>query len=135
MEASNIPRFFWISLSFCMVVATLGLLGIAFQSATVSIEIADAKITMSSVLADVKEIRSGLELENMILLKEKEALENLLTELRRTGDDPKKILQTYLMDITLKGYFQERTDRLKDLDVKIKSMEKIIRQNGQMSVD
>lgn len=129
MDTSTIPRFFWISLSFCMIVATLGILAIASQSASVSIEIADAKITMSSALADVKEIKSNLEFENQKLLKEKEALENLLEELNQTQDDPKNILQAHLKDFTIKSSFPEREDRFRDLDVKIQSMEKTIRQN------
>jgi hypothetical protein len=129
MEASNIPRFFWISLSFCMVVATLGILGIALQSATVSIEIADAKITMSSALADVKEIKTDLELENMKLQKEKEALEILLTDLKQATDNPKKILHAFLMNHSFGDNSDKRADRLRDLDVKINTVDKIIRKD------
>lgn len=126
METSNIPRFFWISLSFCMVIATLGILGIALRSATVSIEIADAKITMSSVLADVKEIKSNLEFENQSLLKEKEALENLLSELKQPQNNPQKILQTFLSDFTVEYKSFERTNRLQNLNNKINSMDKLL---------
>ena len=129
METSNIPRFFWISLSFCMVVATLGILGIAFQSATVSIEFADAKITMSSALADVKEIKTDLELENMKLQNEKKALEKLLTDLKQATDNPENILQTFFMNHSFGDNFDKRADRLRDLNVKINTVDKIIRKD------
>ncbi len=131
METSNIPRFFWIALSFCMVVATLGVLGIAWQSASVSIEIANAKITMSSALSDVKEIKTGLEKENQKLLEEKESLESLLAELKQSVNNPQqtpeKILEEFLTDAPVKTDIFQRENRLKDLGTKIDAVEKTIR--------
>jgi len=74
MEISSIPKTFWHALSFCMVIATLGILYIAYQSSSVSIEIANAKITLSSALATSKEIKSALENENERLKKANEVL-------------------------------------------------------------
>jgi septal ring factor EnvC (AmiA/AmiB activator) len=131
METSNIPRFFWIALSFCMVVATLGLLGIAWQSTSVSFEIADAKITMSSALADVKEIKSDLEIENKRLIEEKESLENLLSELKETTenspDNPEKILESFFTGKTSSTPTTEIEKRLHDVTSKIDAIEKTIR--------
>jgi len=112
-----------------MVVATLGILGIAFQSATVSIEFADAKITMSSALADVKEIKTDLELENMKLQNEKKALEKLLTDLKQATDNPENILQAFFMNHSFGDNFDKRADRLRDLNVKINTVDKIIRKD------
>jgi len=68
MNPGNLPKTFWYALSFCMVAATLGLLVIAYRASTVSIEIADAKINLSSALSDVKEVKTNLEIENEKLL-------------------------------------------------------------------
>ena len=67
MDMANIPRSFWHALSFCMVAATLGLLYIAQSSSSVSIEIANAKIELSSAISQVKDIKSDLEAENIRL--------------------------------------------------------------------
>lgn len=77
MDMANIPRSFWHALSFCMVAATLGLLYIAQSSSSVSIEIANAKIELSSAISQVKDIKSDLQAENIrlaeanLLLQEK----------------------------------------------------------------
>lgn len=77
MDMAAIPRSFWHALSFCMVAATLGLLYIAQSSSSVSIEIANAKIELSSAISQVKDIKSDLQTENIrlaeanLLLQEK----------------------------------------------------------------
>lgn len=64
MDISNIPRTFWHSLSFCMVVSTVGLLVIAYKASSVSIKIANAKIELSSAVSQTKEIKADLEAES-----------------------------------------------------------------------
>ena len=78
MDTKNIPATFWYALSFCMVVATLGLLFIAYRSTTVSIEIANAKIELSSAISQTKEIKSDLKVENDRLIASSKALEERL---------------------------------------------------------
>ena len=78
MDTSNIPRVFWYALSFCMVSATLGLIFIAYKSSDISIEIADAKIQLSSALAETKEIKSQLKIENERLFEANKDLEEKL---------------------------------------------------------
>lgn len=58
MDTSNIPKSFWHALSFCMVTATLSIIFIAYRSSAVSIEIANAKISLSSAIGTVKDITS-----------------------------------------------------------------------------
>ena len=81
MDTSNIPKAFWYSLSFCMVAGTLGLLMIAYRASSVSFEIANAKIELSSAIATTKEIKSNLEVENERLNVAKTALEQKLAAL------------------------------------------------------
>ncbi|MFC1685269.1 hypothetical protein ACFL0R_07370 [Pseudomonadota bacterium] len=64
MDISTIPKTFWHALSLSVLVATGGLVFIAYQSSTVSIEIANAKIQLSSAISETKGIKSDLEIEN-----------------------------------------------------------------------
>ena len=61
MELGNIPKVFWYSVSFSIVVSTIGLLVIANKSASISIEIADAKINLISAIDKTMEIRNELQ--------------------------------------------------------------------------
>ncbi len=90
MDITHIPKLFWNSLSFCMLTATIGILYIAYTSSSVSIEIADAKINLSSAVSTTKEIRSKLEKENERLQKINAELSE---ELRRTSVEVAKIMQ------------------------------------------
>ncbi len=85
MDTANIPRIFWHSLSFCMVIATVGLLFIAYQSTTISLEIANTKIQLSTAITETKEIKSELEVENERLKKANKILEEQMTMLERTA--------------------------------------------------
>lgn len=132
METSNIPRFFWISLSFCMVVATLGVLGIAWQSTSISIEVANTKINMSTALSDMRDIKNELELENEKLLNEKKSLRDLLHDLETAyqapNNEPEEILQSYFMTHQSSSNVEEhRQKRLETLDKQIKTLEKTLK--------
>jgi len=69
MDLTNIPKSFWHSLSFAVVVATLGLVVIAYRASSVSIEIADAKIQLISAISETRDFKSALEEENQRLKK------------------------------------------------------------------
>jgi uncharacterized protein YlxW (UPF0749 family) len=79
MDISSIPKTFWHALSLSVLIATGGLVYIAYQSSTVSIEIANAKIQLSSAITETKEIKSDLEAENERL---RQAAEELKTKIR-----------------------------------------------------
>lgn len=83
MDTNNIPKAFWYALSLCMLAATFGLLFIAYRSTTVSIEIANTKIELSSALSETKEIKSELEQENQRLKAASAELRKKVTELER----------------------------------------------------
>jgi len=74
MDIKNIPTSFWHAVSFCMIVATLGLLFIAYASSSVSIEIANAKIELSSAISQTKDIKNDLANENQRLVEANERL-------------------------------------------------------------
>jgi len=74
MDISTIPRTFWHALSLSVLVATGGLVFIAYQSSSVSIEIANAKIQLSSAISETKGIKSDLEIENERLRQAAEEL-------------------------------------------------------------
>lgn len=90
MDTSTVPKTFWHALSFCMVVATLGLISIAYRASSVSIEIADAKINLSSALTTVKDIKGELERENERLKKANEELQAKVASLdkAKNGEGP-----------------------------------------------
>ncbi|MGC9513412.1 MAG: hypothetical protein ACP5D8_07245 [Fidelibacterota bacterium] len=82
-----------------MIVATLGLLGIAWQSTSVSIEIANAKINLSRAISEVRQIKDELEIEQERLIEEKEALNDLLSNLEKapaTSSEAEELLKSYL---------------------------------------
>jgi FtsZ-binding cell division protein ZapB len=82
-----------------MLVATLGLVFIAYRASAVSIEIADAKINLSSAIATVKDIKSDLEKENERL---KKANEELQAKLEGASGDVAKIIRDPAIGIDLK---------------------------------
>lgn len=129
MTSSNIPRFFWISLSFCMIVATLGLLGIAWQSTSVSIEIANAKINLSRAISEVRQIKDELEMEQDRLIEEKEALNNLLSNLEKTSatsSETEELLKSYLSNKKTPWPAVLEKQRFKQLDHQLINLEKTL---------
>jgi len=79
MDISYIPKSFWHALSFCMIIATLGFLYIAYVSGSVSIEIANAKIELSSAISQVKDIKGDLVEENERLVKANNIMKNKIS--------------------------------------------------------
>ena len=94
MDSANIPKSFWHALSFCMISATLGLISIAYRASSVSIEIADAKINLSSAISEVKDIKNELEQENKNLRRANQELQAKLKEadrvVRALPDSPQR---------------------------------------------
>lgn len=136
MDTSSIPKSFWHALSFCMVTATLGIIFIAYRSSTVSIEIANAKISLSSALGTVKDIKSELEKENERL---KNANDELQTKLQNAGNDVAKVIKDPTIGIDLKEILKgeplgdkkataKRIDvnMFEKLDTKIQQVEKTV---------
>lgn len=97
MDISSIPKTFWHALSLSVLLATGGLVYIAYQSSTVSIEIANAKIQLSSAITETKEIKSDLEVENERLRQAAEELKTkirLLENLVSSGSPPSVTTET-----------------------------------------
>ncbi len=132
MDTSNIPKAFWYSLSFCMVVGTIGLLFIAYKASSVSIEIANTKIELLSAVSQTKEIKANLEAESRRLASANRLFQEKVAALeksaRNTPSAPsieeltKGLLQPAFatQDLTYKTEFNA-------LDTKIKSAEEAIR--------
>ena len=87
-----------------MVVATFGLVYIAYRASSVSIEIADAKINLSSALSTVKDIKSDLEAENERL---KRANDELQAKLKSATGDVAKVIRDPSIGLELKELLQE----------------------------
>jgi len=83
MDISTIPKTFWHALSLSVLVATGGLVFIAYQSSTVSIEIANAKIQLSSAISETKGIKSDLEMENERLRQAADELKSRIQSLEQ----------------------------------------------------
>ena len=153
MDMANIPRTFWHALSFCMVAATLGLLYIAQSSSSVSIEIANAKIELSSAISQVKDIKSDLQAENTRLAE----ANLLLQEKIKKWEDAAKLNPgaTSLEDLNLDEVLSRPSpvvlnpdppgpsgsgisppnDLYKDIDAKIQSAEQYIRTDRRLPSD
>ncbi|MBA1145845.1 hypothetical protein H0Z60_02115 [Ectothiorhodospiraceae bacterium WFHF3C12] len=86
MDISHIPRSFWHAISFCLVTGTLGFLWIAYSATNVSLEIADAKIELSSAIAQAKDIRGELRADKSRLLEANELLREKIERLETMVD-------------------------------------------------
>ncbi|HQT27183.1 MAG TPA: hypothetical protein PLK99_11425 [Burkholderiales bacterium] len=133
METSNIPGTFWHAPSICMIVATLGLVFIAYRSSSVSIEIADAKISLNSALSTAKDIRSDLEKENESLKAANQALKAKLAESGTTkkpefGAEFGKLLKEKAPAEQLYAYKPIDPKKFEELDTKIKQVEKTLKE-------
>lgn len=136
MEKAHIPKSFWHSLSFCMVIATLGLLYIAYASSSVSIEIANAKIELSSAISQAKDIKSDLVSENARLTNANKKLKEQLATLETEAI--KSTTGISIEDLKSHGIFGEKNSlirkpfsaieasRFDNLDKKILSAEQLI---------
>ena len=136
MDIAHIPRSFWHSLSFCMVVATVGILYVAYTSSTVSIEIANAKIELSSAISKAKDIKSDLKIENTRLIDANENLKEKLKALETkaakssTGISVKDLKAHGISggknSLFRKPFGDIDSSRFEELDEKIQSAEKLI---------
>lgn len=81
MDISSIPKTFWHSISLAILTGTAGMVMIAYQSSSVSIEIANAKIQLSSAITETKDIKSDLQIENDKLRQATERLKQKINDL------------------------------------------------------
>jgi len=96
LDTTQIPKSFWHAVSFCMVIVTIGVLVIAYKSSSVSIEIANARIDLTSAISATRGIKSDLENENERL---KRANADIKKELKRTSMELVKIIQNPNVEI------------------------------------
>lgn len=63
MDISNIPKPFWYSVSFCIVFLTISFVVIAWKSTSLTIEIANAKVSLSQAATEIanKQLRNVAE--------------------------------------------------------------------------
>lgn len=134
MDSANIPKSFWHALSFCMISATLGLISIAYRASSVSIEIADAKINLSSAISEVKDIKNELEQENKNLRRANQELQAKLKEadpvVRALPDSPQRRDITQFLN-SLPNAYPAKTpalapQRFEALDLKIQRIEQYV---------
>ncbi len=81
MEASQIPRTFWHTVSASLLAATVVLLYIALKSTSISIEIANAKISLNTAISETEQLNQELREQNEALIGAKEELERKYNEL------------------------------------------------------
>jgi len=112
-----------------MIVATLGLLGIAWQSTSISIEIANAKINLSKAISEVRQIKNELETEQERLMEEKRALNDLLNNLEKvsaTSSETEELLKSYLSDKRTPWPTVLEKQRFNQLDHQLLNLEKTL---------
>jgi Skp family chaperone for outer membrane proteins len=132
MDTSHIPNTFWHSLSFCMVVSTVGLLVIAYKASSVSIEIANAKIQLSSAVSQTKEIKNDLEAESKRLVSANQLLQEKVGALEKSAKNPNSPIPIEELTKELRqpafsgGEFKYKSG-FETLDAKIRSAEDALR--------
>ncbi|RKY49954.1 MAG: hypothetical protein DRP86_04375 [Candidatus Neomarinimicrobiota bacterium] len=112
-----------------MIVATFGLLTIAWQSTSISIEVANAKINMSKAISEVRQIKDELEREQEILTEEKESLKDLLKNLEKapdTSSNPEELLMSYLSNKKTNWSTVQQKQRFNQLEHRLQSLEKTL---------
>jgi hypothetical protein len=127
MNLEAIPKFFWYALSVCALIATMGLVIIAWRSASVSIEIANAKISLSSAVEQTDQIKRELQAENERLrnaareLEQKVALLEKQTRLAAAGIGGKVVMPDLsgLKQATSQVSAAPISDRFKAIDARI----------------
>jgi hypothetical protein len=133
MNLEAIPKFFWYALSVCALIATMGLVVIAWRSASVSIEIANAKISLSSAVEQTDQIKRELQAENERLrnaareLEQKVALLEKQTKLAAAGTGGKVAVPDLsdLKQVTSQvSAAPVSADRFKALDARISEVRK-----------
>lgn len=119
-----------------MVIGTLVLLVIAYKSSSVSIEIANTKIVLSSAISEVKQIKSELEVENKRLISANQSIEEKIESIEKSEKIPKgSILMKDLKTGIRKSAFLPVASmemefygaRFEALDAKIRSAEEAIK--------
>ncbi len=113
MELQYIPRTFWHSLSLSVLIVSTGLTLIAYKSSTVSIELANAKINLSSevststqalgeALVEAKSAKLDAESKYLLLLGQADSLKAQLKKFGEqsgeAGADPTRIYDQFIAD-------------------------------------
>lgn len=136
MDISTIPKTFWHALSLSVLITTGGLVFIAYQSSTVSIEIASAKIQLSSAITETKDIKSDLAAENEKLRRAAEELKTkvqLLEELVSSGPTPSITAETIRklkpsdVDILERPASSISPERFKEFDSRIEQAQQYLK--------
>ncbi len=128
MDISNIPKTFWHALSLSVVLLTGGFLVLAYQSASVSIEMANTKITLYQAAEEAKAISNEIEREYEQLEELQNQIQNIMSSLRENRSlqiesDETRVLQR---ELELQGQMlaEPRTRRnIEELNSRIQSVQ------------
>ena len=128
MDISNIPKTFWHALSLSVVLLTGGFLVLAYQSASVSIEMANTKITLYQAAEEAKAISNEIEREYEQLEELQNQVQNIMSSLRKNRSlqmesDETRVLQR---ELELQGQMlaEPRTRRnIEELNSRIQSVQ------------
>ena len=98
MDISQIPKAFWYSISFSIVIIALTFSWAAYNSRGMTIEIANAKVAISGQLSDIDKINNQLQLQSEQLEKTKKSLEEKIKNLetRQAKSTPTKAVDLKL---------------------------------------
>jgi len=89
VDISNIPKTFWHSISIAILIATIGLTIISYKSASVSIEIANTKISLLSAIAETEKLNESLRMKNNKLKNEYNQMIDIIKSFEK-NDSPQK---------------------------------------------
>lgn len=106
MDIQHIPKTFWHALSIAVLVVSAGLTYIAYRSSTVTIELANAKINLSSevasstialrsALGEAKDAKADAEKKYDALLMQHERLQERLEQFKSTADAEESVKSSF----------------------------------------
>jgi|GEM_PF-1660243 len=87
MDISSIPRSFWHAVSASLLIVTVGLTVATYKSRSLSIEIANARITVSNAAGETDQIRQELEQKSRELEEKARELNELNAALEQKVED------------------------------------------------
>jgi len=142
----NIPKFFWYSVSFAILIVSIGLTYIAYRSSTVTIELANTKINLSSEVAsstialngaieEAKKIKQEAEDKYSQLLDEYERLKAQLTNIKEQSKKASSSINKDLIEkLTIKSpepqisQFEKFDSNISIAEKSLKNLESINKQ-------
>ncbi len=124
LNDEGIPKFFWWTISFCLIALTVGLLFIVDKSQSVSIEIANAKIQTISNITKIDDAYEQLKKANDKLEENNKELQNKINEFNKATTKPIPIAVPLLKRETINPDLEKSISNLKNIRSEIQQQQR-----------